>query len=139
MATSYSGYEGNVKLGSSNTISLMGTWSMSGVTTDMLETTAFGDDWKQFRPGQRDGGTISFNGLFDGTDANGQTALRNYNAANTSVSDIRFYIDANSYYIPSTTNPLSYVWITEWNVDSDKSQLVTASFSCKVSGKMVLV
>ena len=138
MATSYRGADGKVTLGS-NTISLMGTWSMSGIQTDLGETTAFGDEWKQFRPMLKDGGTISFNGLFDGTDTAGQTALRNYNAANTSVSDIRFYVDDNSYYIPSTTNPLSYVWITEWNVDSDKAQLVTASFSCKVSGKMVLV
>jgi hypothetical protein len=55
---------------------------------------------------------------FDGTDAAGQT-LRNYNAKH-SVSDIRFYIDAillHSIY----NNPLSYVWITEWSVDSDVS------------------
>lgn len=140
MAEGTAGYRGKVTLGASaNTISLMGSWNMSGVTADLLETTAFGDDWKKYVPGLKDGGTVSFSGLYDGTDTNGQTALRNLNAANTSTTTLRLYINETSYYAPSTTNPLSFAYITSWDVGAEVAGLLTASFEAKVSGKMELI
>lgn len=138
MAEALSGANCSIKLGT-HLISLMGAFTLPGATTDMLESTSFGSTWKTFVPGFRDGGTITFNGFLDPTDTDGQNTLRTLNANNTSVTDIRFYINSNSYYTPGTTNPLSFVYISDWSISSDKAGLVTASFSAKVSGNMVLV
>lgn len=138
MATAYTGKDAAVKL-NGGAISLMGTWSLSGQAVDLLEMTAFQDEYKQYTPGLKDGGTISFSGLYDGTDTAGQTALRNYNANNTSVTDIRLYVNDTSYWTPSTTSPLSFCWVTSFEIGAEISSLATASFEMKVSGKMVLV
>lgn len=138
MAQAYAGRETQVTL-NGGTISLLGSWTLNGQEVELLEQTSFGDEYKQFLPGIKDGGTISFNGLYDGTDTAGQTALRNYNANNTSVTDIKLYVDDTSYFLPSTTNPLSYCWVTGFEVGSEVGGLVTATFNMKVSGKMVLV
>ncbi|NOR27607.1 MAG: hypothetical protein GQ540_03650 [Lutibacter sp.] len=128
----------SIKLGT-NLIQLMGTWSMPGVSTDLLESTAFGDDWKQFKTGLLDGGTITFNGLYDPADTTGQDALRTANEDSTELTDVRLYIDSTSYWIPTTTGPASYMLVTDWEIGADKSALMTASFSLKVSGKLELI
>jgi len=138
MSQNYVGKDMKVTLGA-NKISLMGTVSLSGVTTDFLEISQFGDSYKSYAAGMKDSGDITFSGLADFTDTNGQTALRNYNAANTSVTDIRVYVDSVSYWIPSTTNPLSSVFISTWDIGGDMGGNVTASFTAKVSGKLILV
>lgn len=134
------GKYGKVTIGTSaNKVQLMGTWNMPGVTSDQLEDTEFGSEWKTFKMGLKDGGQITFSGLYDPTDTNGQTILRTYNADNTEITDFRLYIDNTSYWIPTTTNPTSYVQVTAWEVGLDKAQLGTASFTVKVSGKMELI
>lgn len=114
------------------------SYTMSGVTTDMVEDTEFGDEWKSFIPGLKDGGTLSFNGNYVKTDSTGQETLRTYNASGTNVTSIRIYVDSVSYYMPATTNPTSYVNITEWNVGAERGGLVSASFTAKISGKLIL-
>lgn len=137
MATPIYGKYGKVTIGT-NPIALMGQWSMPGVSADSLESTSFGDEWKQFKMGLKDGGQITFSGLYDPTDAH-QTSLRTYNADNTEVTTLRLYIDNTSYFVPTTTNPVSYVQITAWEIGMDKAGLGTASFTAKVSGKMELI
>lgn len=137
MATPIYGKYGKVTIGT-NPIALMGQWSMPGVSADSLESTAFGDEWKQFKMGLKDGGQITFSGLYDPTDTH-QTSLRTYNADNTEVTTLRLYINNTSYFVPTTTNPVSYVQITAWEIGMDKAGLGTASFTAKVSGKMELI
>lgn len=117
----------------------IGTWVLSGVNTDLLDSSQFGDDWKQWMMGQKDGGQITFDGLFDAADSTGQTVIRNANMNNTSITDIRFYVDANSYWIPATTNPASNVLITAWDVRAEQNGLVRCSFTAKVCGKLNLL
>ena len=50
----------------------MGTVALSGVDTDLLDKTEFGDDWKQWEVGLKDGGEFTFNGMYDSADATGQ-------------------------------------------------------------------
>lgn len=127
-----------VTLGS-DTIVGMGTVTIPGVDTELLETTEFGDEWKTFTPGLRDGGEITFNGLYDPDDSSGQTALRTANENATDVTSLRIYIDNTSYWTFNTTGPYSYGNITKWEIGGDKSSLGTATFSLKVSGKLMLV
>jgi len=124
-----------VSLGANKVLGI-GTWNMGGVATDQLDASQFGDQWKQFLLGQKDGGTITFAGLYDSADTTGQDALRDANANDTSITDIRFYVDATSYWIPSTTNPLSFVKVTSFEISAAQNGLVQVSFSCKVSGRM---
>jgi hypothetical protein len=127
-----------VKLGS-YTILGLGTWNMTGVTIDQYEDTSFGDEWKTFVPGLKDGGQITFAGVYKPADSTGQQALRTAADAGTNLTDIRFYVDNTSYWIPKTTNPASYINVTEWSISADKSGVMQTSFTCKVSGEMELL
>ena len=117
----------------------MGTVALTGVDTDLLDKTEFGDDWKQWEVGLKDGGELTFNGMYDPADSTGQDVLRTANLNDTQVTDIRFYVDANSYWTPQTTGPASYVYITQWNVEGSKDGMVECSFTCKISGAMELL
>jgi len=145
------GYVCSVRIGT-NTVTLMGSWSLDGIAADQIETSAFGDTWKTFEFGMKDGGTISFAGLFDPADTTGQQALMNANLENTDMTDIRLYIDSTSYFVPCQTTgyfspttttgadtKASVVNITGFNLSADKADVVKVDFSGKVSGVMVLV
>lgn len=138
VATTLVGKDAKVSLGANKVLG-MGTWKMSGVKTDLLESTEFGDDWKTFKVGLKDGGDITFSGLYDKTDTSGQVALRTANENNTQITDIRFYVDSTSYYTPTTTNPLSYCYVTGYSIGADKSSLIPTDFSLKLSGKLELL
>jgi hypothetical protein len=145
------GKDGKVALGA-DTVVGMGTWSIDGITTDEFECSSFGDNWKSYSYGMKDGGTISFNGHYDPTDTTGQEALLQANLHNSSLTNIRLYVDNTSYFEPCqstgyfspnlTTGAdtlLSNVRITAFNIGLDKSGLGTISFTGKVSGLMVLI
>jgi len=146
------GHLGKVTLGAS-TIVGMGTWSLSGITADQMESSAFGQNWKTYEFGMKDGGQISFNGFLDPADVTGQTALQRANIENTDLTSLRLYVDNTSYYEPcqttyyfapnslSTGNDtiLSNVNITSYDISMDKAGLATISFTAKVSGVMVLI
>ena len=123
-----------------NKILGMGTWSINGITSDQLEDTEFGDDWKTYLYGLKDGGQVSFNGYYDPADSTGQDILRSANENETELTDLRFYVDDNSYWRPNSTGtPKSHIIITSWDINADKSGLVQCSFTGKVSGKMDFV
>ena len=147
------GKDGKVALGATTIIG-MGTWSIDGVSIDEFDSSAFGDNWKSFAYGMKDGGTISFNGHFDPTDQTGQVALQKANLDNTALTSMRLYYGTgtSSYYEPNQTagffypnttlssgqdTPVSNVRITSFNVGLDKAGLGTISFTAKVSGLMV--
>jgi hypothetical protein len=129
----------------------MGTWTIDGITTEEFDASAFGDEWKLYEYGMKDGGTISFNGHYVPTDTTGQDALLLANLYNSALTDIRLYINNTSYFEPcqstgwfspgaySTGMPTvaSNVRITTFNIGMDKSGLGTISFTGKVSGLMV--
>ena len=138
MAT-YSGRNATVRIGSTAVVGI-GSWNMEGVTIDQIDTTAFGSVWKTFEAGMSDGGQITFDGYFDPTDTAGQTYLMTANNDGTQITggttSIRFYYSAGSYYTPCTSNPVSYVLITNYSIKADKSDICRVSFTAKVSGKM---
>ena len=145
------GKDGKVALGS-NTVVGMGSWSLDGIQVEEFDASAFGDTWKQFEYGMKDGGSVSFSGHYTPTDTTGQQALQQANLYNSDLTDLRFYVDNTSYYVPcqstgyfsptlTTGAPtkVSSVTITSFNVGMDKSGLATINFTGKVSGVMVLV
>lgn len=146
------GHLGKVTLGS-DTIVAMGTWTLSGITADQMESSAFGDNWKTYEFGMKDGGQISFNGFLDPSDTTGQQALQKANMDNTDLTSLQLWVDNTSYYTPSQSTAyfapgslstgqsgaVSVVNITSYDISMDKAGLATISFTAKVSGVMVLV
>ena len=130
----------------------MGTWSISGVTADQMDTSAFNDNWKTFEFGMKDGGTVEFSGLGDPADTTGQEALELANLNNTDMTTLRLYVDDTSYYTPNATTGyyspdsttgndtiLSWVNIVSYSINADKAGMLQKSFTAKVSGNMVLI
>ncbi|MFP5223105.1 MAG: hypothetical protein ACLGSA_12515 [Acidobacteriota bacterium] len=135
-----------------NTIVGMGSVQLNGIAIEQLETTAFGDEWKQFIMGMKDGGEMTFSGFFDPDDANGQEALRVANLNATDITNLRVYYDQTSYYelcqttgyfSPALTSnqktQKSYLNITSFNISAGKSSVATSEFKAKISGCFVRV
>jgi hypothetical protein len=147
----FTGQNCSVRLGTVAVVGI-GTWSLSGVTADQMEASDFGDNWKSFEFGMKDGGSITFSGLLDASDVTGYEELVYANNQNTDITDFRLYINSTSYYIPCATagyfspvhttgadTQVSYVNITAVEIGAEKSSLCTVSFTAKVSGNMVLI
>ncbi len=136
-----------------HTLNYMGAWSITGISTDQIENTSFTDTWKQWSFGLKDGGQISFNGFLDDCSTTGQYGLMVANLQNSNITRIKLFVDKTSGYVPCQTTSyfspkhtaggsydtqLSYVNITSYDITSDKSGMVSVSFTGKVSGCMVL-
>ena len=145
------GKDGKVALGA-NTVVGMGTWSLDGIQVEEFDASAFGDTWRKFEYGMKDGGSVTFSGHYEPTDTTGQDLLMQANLYNSALTNLRCYINNTSYFEPCQTTgyfsptlttgaptKLSSVTITQFNVGLDKSGLGTVNFTAKVSGVMVLV
>lgn len=145
------GKDAKVALGS-DTVVAMGNWSLNGITVDEFDASAFTDTWKQYMYGMKDGGSVTFSGHYDPDDTTGQQALQQANLYNSSLTNLRFYIDNTSYFEPCQTTgyfspnlttgaptKLSSVTVTAFNVNMDSSGIGAIDFTAKVSGVMVLV
>jgi hypothetical protein len=133
------GSNAKVTLGA-NTVVGMGNWKLSGITVDMLESTAFGDTAKQFLSGLVDYGTVSFGGLYDPADTTGQNVLVSAMLNNTKVTNIRLYADASSYWTPNITSVTAAgMLVQSVPIGIDKSGLATIEFSGKCTGPWALV
>ena len=135
-----------------NTVMQMGSWSYNGITSDQFDASVFGDNWKKYKFGMKDGGNIVVGGFYDPDDTTGQEELQQANIENTDITTVRLYVDNTSYlepcqttgyFSPSTTTgndtELSHVNVTSYDINSDKSGLMGINFGMKVSGVMVLV
>ncbi len=147
------GKDGKVTIGSTTVVG-MGTWSMPGITTEEFDNSSFGDQWKTFLYGMKDGGTITFNGHMDMTDTTGQQILLAANVKNSALPGLRFYLNSASYFVPNQTTDYfapgamstgmgtpgaCSVNIVSFAVGMDKSGLGTINFSARVNGCMALV
>lgn len=144
------GYKCKVTLGSYKVLAI-GSWKLDGVTADQMETSEFGDNWKTFMFGMKDGGTLSFSGFMDPADITGQIFLQRANLNNTDVTNLRLYVDNTSYYAPCTTTGYyspdyttgndtmpSWINIVSYNLGAEKNGMLTVDFTAKISGCMVL-
>ena len=119
----------------------LGTWRISGMSTDLIEVSEFCVDWKNWVCGLKDGGEVSFNGYLDRT-CTSQFALMDLNMNCTCVTSLRFHLScvstAGGYFYPMSITPFtnSCIRITSWEVTSDKAGLVEISFTGKICGLM---
>jgi len=120
-----------------HTVSRIGTYTLSGITVDPVEYTAFGDTSKAFMPGMVDPGTIEISGYYDPDDVEGQDALQTAceNGTELTAGMIKFFLDTEYYLTPKG---VGCIIITKSNaVAMDKAGVGTVSFSGKVSGAVL--
>jgi hypothetical protein len=136
------GKNASVKIGGT-AIAEMGTWSLDGITNELLDSTAFGDEFKEYVLGVGDYGGISFSGNFDMTDTTGQIYLDSCLRNKVNLTSLRLYIDNTSYYVPNTNlaGGLSSagILIQTIAIAFDKAGIGTISFTAKCNGPMVLI
>jgi len=133
-----------------NNILGMGIWNISGGSVAALDDTEFGDTYHQQLLGLLTGGPFDFSGHYKVDDTQGQDLLRAAYYAKSNITDIRFYVDAASYYTPNSTTvaggglpvntPVSVIQLTtEPSFGVDKNGLATCSFSGTIVGAMRLI
>lgn len=145
------GKDGKVTLGASAIVG-MGTWTLNPGSVDEHDGTAFGDDWEITLYGIKRGGNVSFNGHYDPDDTTGQRVLENAFVQETDLTDLRFYVDSTSYWMPNQTagyfspslttgagTPVSSIRITSFQIGLDKNGLGTINFEAKIAGSPAFV
>ena len=74
------------------TIAGIGEFSLSGLNATLLDDTAFGDTVMKFkREGIDNAGTVTFSGLYDPEDTNGQVALNALSMSTEGLTNLYFY------------------------------------------------
>ena len=92
------GKSGKVTIGTDDPATVVGikNWSLE-LSLDTLETTALGDDWKNYITGLKEWSASSEGDYEVGTDTNGQKALQDAYLSGDTV-DIKLYVDDTHYY-----------------------------------------
>ena len=123
----------------SRRITGLGTWRITGMSTDLIEVSEFCVDWKDWLCGLKDGGEVSFNGYFNAS-CTSQLTLFDYNKDCTCLTDLNFFLSCTTTsaqrFFPMTQDPFtnSCIRITSWEVSADKAGLVEVSFTGKICG-----
>ena len=114
----------------------IGTWSMSGFIPDIAEDTAFGDTVKKWkRAGIDDAGSVSFDGMYDPADTNGQVALNALATSTSGLTNLYFYESTSVFWRVALGGE---ILLDKFNVvGMSKNGLATVSFSGKVSAKQL--
>lgn len=92
------GKNGKVVIGESATKKVVGikNWSLE-LSLDTLETTALGDDWKNYITGLKEWSASSEGDYEVPVDADGQQALQDAFLNGTTVT-VKLYVDGTNYY-----------------------------------------
>lgn len=114
-----------------------GTYTISGITRTVVDTSEYGVDVNIYEFGSADGGTITLSDVsLDPTDP-AQNTLRDCveNATkliHSSTSGIRFWINSTSFYTVGTSG---HILLTKGGeVSSDRNGLAKTSFEGQISG-----
>jgi len=112
------------KLGT-NTVAEMDNWSLD-VSTNLEETQAFGDTWKE-RTSTIKEWSGSASGRLDTSDTNGHVALKTAFLAGSTVS-ARFYVDGTNYY-----SGTAYV---QASFSAPENGIITANYTITGTGAL---
>ena len=131
-------------------IAEMGEWSISGITRNMIDFTAFGDVTQKHKPGMLDPGTLTFSGWYDPTDTTGQQALITLLSSGTLIASssssypnrLRLWTnDDTSFdgygYFQVSAGANCGVYITGMETGTNKDGLCSVSFTAKITGNIM--
>jgi hypothetical protein len=129
-------------------IAEMGSWSVGGMSRNMIDYTAFGDTVSKYKPGMLDPGELTFEGFYDKTDTTGQgkliTALSSGGTIDNStyttadkLRKLRLYANDDTsfdgYGAWSCTGSSGELFITSFESETNKDGIATVRFTAKVS------
>lgn len=123
------GKNGKVQIGSTTpaTVVAIKTWSLE-LTLDTLETTALGDDWKNYITGLKEWSASCEGDYAVGTDTTGQQALQDAYLDGETVS-IKLYVDDTHYYSGTA-------YISSLSVEDPVDDVVSISFELTGTGAL---
>ena len=142
-------FKGKVTLGE-NVILGVASWSHSGQGRSSLDDTVMGDKANRYLPDILEGGKVTLSGNYKKDDTTGHSAMLSAMFNESGISNIRFYVDATSYYTPNDTTaanwllpagmPVSRVLVESYDVDfsGPKGALGKFSSSMQVDGVLTL-
>ncbi len=125
---------------SANKVAGQGTWTLGGFTRETIEEDSWDLDIKNKYFSVADAGTLTFSGLHDPADANGQVMLDSAckNSSLLMSDALRLYVDSTSYWTNTTGH--SILLTKCQSITMEKSAMGTVDFEGVVSvGAMVLV
>jgi len=136
----YAGRLAKVVLGT-YTVAEMASWAIGGAVTEMLDSTSFGDKFREFEIGLSDGGTVTIRGHYDISDTNGQAMLYSAWRNQSALTAIKFYVNSVSYYTPDVTGiSASRCLVQSFSpIEFDQAGIGTVEFALKVSGALLYV
>lgn len=117
------------------------TWSFGGFTNDIHDISEFGDEFDHLAFGMGHFGSISCRGWYDPTDESGQALIESAWKNKSALTDLRFYIDNTSYWVPDLTNDSSSAILIETYGPLNyelSGGVAPIEFSGRVGGQLVL-
>lgn len=117
----------------------MGTWTINQPGPDLIDATKFQDEWKQYVPSAKDGGTVTFSGNFDWEYDGQQTMIAYFTSAVnlTTGSSFRCYMSDDAASTGAGYFKMSAGCegiIQTFNVGQDKAGLGTLDMTIKLTG-----
>ena len=136
-----------------HTVAELGNWSIGGISRNMVDYTAFGDEAMKMKPAMINPGTISFEGHYDGTDTTGQVNMITWLSSGTPFycaathgypHGLRLWANDNTSFdsygfwsLSSDAGSEARVYLTGLEATQDKDGLGTISFSAQISGALL--
>lgn len=123
----------------SGTVAEMSEFTLD-IDTELIEEGVFGNDgWNRVHGASVTayGGTMT--GLFDKSDANGQTYLYNAMINGTKLTDVWLYITLTDYYKPDTvTSPGAGIFISSFNITAATTDVIRVEMTYRGNGPLLL-
>ena len=122
------GKNGKVTIGqSANPVASIKSWSLE-LNLDTLETTALGDDWKNFIAGLKEWSASCEGNYAIHTDENGQQNLQDAYISGETVI-VKLYVNDTNYYTGSA-------YVSSLSVEDPVDDVVSATFELKGTGEL---
>ena len=136
MAT-YNGRNASVKKGT-YTVAELASWDLD-LSNEEIDTTTFGSTWGKSDVVKKKW-SVTVNGFYDPSDANGQNKIEEAWADGSLINDIKFYVDNTSYWIPDvTTDSDAGARVTSYPIGQAKDGVASVSFGMSGSGPITFV
>lgn len=116
----------------------LASWALD-LSTDEIDTTAFGSTWKKSDVGMR-GWSLSVEGHADPSDSGGQGAIEAAWEGGSLINTVKIYVDAASYWIPDvTTDSDAGGRVTSYAINQAHDAVAGISFTLAGSGPVTFV
>ncbi len=123
------GKNGKVVIGAEGSKKVVGikNWSLE-LSLDTLETTALGDDWKNYITGLKEWSASSEGDYEVPVDAEGQAALQDAFLNGTTVT-LKLFVDDKNYYTGEA-------YINSLSIEDPVDDVVSISIECTGTGEL---